>query len=132
MAWGLTDKWSAARNHFVKDYTQAPDISARVNLQCASLFWRHVGDRTHYFSWLGLSQRLRARFIIESRRLCFQFRQTEVQYFHDTVASQHDVFRLDVSVNDSGFMCGCQGQRYLIGNIQRFNQFQFTAAQLLS
>ncbi len=54
----------------------------------------------------------------------FQFRQTEVEYFEPSIIPNHEIVRLQVTVNDPSFMSGTHriGQRN--GNLEEFVERQ--------
>ena len=58
-----------------------------------------------------------------------QLRQAEVQHFNQAVMPQHDVFRLDVAVNDSGLVGAGERARNLDGHVERPMQFELITRQ---
>ena len=57
--------------------------------------------------------------IVRRQPLLGQFGNPEIEHFHVSVRSQHDVLRFDVAVHDTGIMRGSQRRGYLHGNFQR-------------
>ena len=69
------------------------DVLAERHLRC------HIGGRTHDHA-LDCGQRLRA---VNGRGLD----ETKIEHLDVAVAPDHDVFRLDVPMNDARGMSGC-------------------------
>src|SRR5438477_9985156 len=60
-----------------------------------------------------------------------QLSQAEVEDFDVTIAPHHDILRLDVAVNNSGFVCGGERRSSLNGDIEHRAQRQMFARDLL-
>ena len=110
-------KRNAASDHFVEQHAQTPGVSACIDIQSARLFRRHVVWRTHDHTRLRTQHGRRLRLAARGGE---QLGQAEVQYLYDAILAQHDVLRLDVTMDDSGLMrCG-QRRRDLRGNTEQF------------
>ena len=100
-------EWRAARDHLVKHNPKTENVAARINLPATGLFGRHVLHCAHHQAGgnvhvLG-SSRLRRRLLLFG-----EFGQTKIQHLYVAVVAQHDVFRLDVAMDDSCFVRSCQ------------------------
>src|SRR6185369_2884485 len=111
----------ASGNHFVKHHAQTPDVSAIVeSLHRQRLLGRHVTYSSHYDACFGVKQ-----FAIGVALLPDGLRETEVEHLHDAVApAQHDVFRLDVAMDDVRLMRCIQSGGDLDANLQHFVKIQ--------
>ena len=85
------------------------------------LLRRHICDRAHHHAGVRLDLCLVQSLSINcAQPLWRQLGESEVQHLHDTVASNHDVFRLDVAVNDAGLVSRLQRRGYLRGDVEHF------------
>ena len=61
-----------------------------------------------------------------------QLRNPEVEHFHVPVRPQHDVLRLDVAVDNAGFVGGGERTRHLDRDVDGFTQLHSPARQTLT
>src|SRR6266550_212340 len=132
------------RYHFVKDYAETPDIGALINRRAARLFRRHVTNGSQYRPQIGLSECHRSCLVRRSpwhaealrRRLgeggFRQLRNPEVEHFHIPVRPEHDVLRLDVTMDDSRLMRGSERTRHLDRDVNGFTDLHPPAHQTLT
>jgi len=52
--------------------------------------------------------------------LFFEFGNSEVEDFHESVLTEHHVFRLDIAVENACLMRGGESARHLNSNIKNF------------
>jgi hypothetical protein len=120
------------RYHFVKNYAEIPDIGAFINLPAARLLRRHVTNGSQDRAQIGLKQQ--QRFVCRYRRRHFLFGQLcnpEVEHFHVSVRPEHDVLRLDVAMDNAGFVSGGERACHLDRNIDGFANLHSPAQQTL-
>ena len=75
------------------------------------------------------------RFFLRHRHRHFlfgQLRNPEVEHFHVPVRPQHDVLRLDVAMDNAGFVGGRERSRDLDRHVDRFICFHRRARQTLA
>ena len=95
----------------------APEIRAGVHLRTPRLLWRHISIGAHHYARLGTKDAQFRRGVLFAD---VKLGHSKVQQLHQSVGAKHDVFRLDVAVNDAGLM-GCGERRgKLARNPQRF------------
>ena len=92
-----------------------------VNFAIAHLFGRHIGGRADNHAFHRIVCQALLKFGVFGQ-LC----QTEIENLHETVGTQHYIFRLDVAVNDSGFVRRRQSLAGLRDNGKRL--FEINAA----
>ena len=88
------------------------------------LFWRHVTRRAHHLMSAG--QRVVCDFIRH------QLRQAKVGNSYSSAGINEDVFRFDVSVDDSFVVSELECLADLRNDCQCLLRFEFTALQQLS
>ena len=133
LSWCVADEWRAAGHHFVKNYAEAPDIGPLIDRCTTRLFWRHVRNGSEYRAQVGFNQQ--KRFVFRHRCRCFLFGKLcdpEVEHFHISVRSEHNVPRVDVAMDNPGLMGGGECACYLNRNIDRFTQLHSPAHQTLT
>src|SRR5205085_1276171 len=102
-------------------HTETPYIGSLVHLKTARLFRRHVTDCAHNHAWFSVDRVDSFCLWIRNETLTFsQFSQTKVQHLYVPIMPDHDVFRLDVSMDDSGLMSCRQSRTHLHHRIERF------------
>src|SRR5262245_24039150 len=110
-------------DHLVEHDTKTEDVRPRVSLKPARLLRRHIANRTKQHPGIsrdwevgsgewgaGTSNLVSdSRFPIPDSQLPTlnsELGESEIQYLHVTVGPKHDVFRLDVAVDDPGGVRG--------------------------
>src|SRR6266487_2207889 len=110
----------SARNHFIKHSTTTPDVCSRIHLKTAGLFRRHVAYSSQDHAWvcleMWLCRRLWVTSFLRSYSFC-QLRETEIQDFYVSVGADHDVFRLNIPMNNTCCMRYHKRRAKLNGNI---------------
>src|ERR1700687_733945 len=101
-------------NCLVKNYSKRKNVGTRIGLRLANRFGRHV---------IYCSRELRAGLSTQSRfRLAGKvLSHNKVQDLDLARCSQHDIFRLDVVMNDTRIVCRGQGQGTLRSDGQEFD-----------
>src|SRR5437588_4954329 len=61
-----------------------------------------------------------------------QLSQSEIEHLHVAVWAQHDVFRLDVPMDNARFMCGDERSRNLLRNSHRVTKRNWPLPQSLT
>src|SRR5439155_8730233 len=132
--------WCVARerlmpgHHFVKDYAQTPDVGSFINRRAARLFRRHVTNGSQYRPRIGLSECHRSCPVRRSLgeggfgKLC----NPEIEHFHVAVPPEHNVARVDVAMNNPGFMGGGERACHLDRNIDSFTDLDSPAPETLT
>ena len=95
----------STREHLVENHTERPDVGRLVRSVAGQLFRGHVGDRADRDA--GLRQPGQSR----------ELRDTEIENLDDAVVRDHQIGRLDVAVDDAGFMRLDEAPGYLRGDI---------------
>ena len=90
--------------HVVASHAQAVDVAARIELPAFDLLRAHVQRRAHGDAHLRELQRLFP---------AADAGQTEIGHFHFAGAGEHDIFRLDVAVDDAAVGGFAQGGGHL-------------------
>ena len=99
------------REHFIQHDTHGINIGLIVNITAARLLRRDIVHRADGLVGHGL------RFCL--REAC----DTEIRHLNGAVFQQHDVLRLDVSVNDALFVGVLQSAEDLHRKVQRLSPF---------
>src|SRR6266568_1193902 len=101
--WRRTAKGNRTGQHFIKNYTEAVDVRGGSQPGAITLFRRHVAGRANHRP--NLSQGLPVVFIQGISR---EFRDAEIQNLDHgwevRMLDDEDVGRLQVSMNDAGFV----------------------------
>src|SRR6476620_6245380 len=130
--------------HFVENHTETPNISAFINRRAARLLRRHVTGSSQYRSTAGVSEGGRFRPVRRNpwhaealrRRLSEggfgKFRNPKVENLCVSVRSKHDVFRLDIAVDNAGFVRREECTRHLDGDIDNLTELDRSAPQTLT
>src|SRR6266542_631701 len=132
-SWRFASEWRMRRYHFVKDCAETPDIGALINRRAVRLFRRHVTNGSRYRPQVGLNQQY--RFVCRYRHRHFLFGQLcnpEIEHFHVSVRSEHDVLRLDVAMDNACFVGGGECTRYLDRDVDRFTDLDSPTHQTLT
>ena len=98
-----------------------------IDVVVRDLFGRHIGGRAdddafHRVCEIALS------FAVGLAQFC----QTEIENFHVTVGANHDVFRLDVAVNDSGLCAAASASQTCDDDRKRFFELQIRSLDQLA
>src|SRR5438132_6432450 len=116
--------------HFVKDYSETPDIGAFINLGAARLFRRHVRNGSEYRAEVGLNQQ--EHFVFRHRAFLFgKLCNPKVEHFHISIRPEHDVPRVDVAMDNARFMSRGECARHLDRNIDSFTDLDSPAQPTL-
>ena len=111
-------------DHFKEHGSEAEHIASRVCFLSPRLLWRHVSGCSHDSTRSGCVGALLS--------LCRRDqRKTEIHHLHRLVAAQHDVFRLNVTVDNTGAMSGSKHVRTLQRNPNGVFQAESAGAQFL-
>src|ERR1044072_2299202 len=86
-----------ATRHLVKNRAQAEEVASIIQLLTAQLLRRHVGHGSRY----NVDLRHNARAFTRQWSFLNRLGQSEVQHFHVAAGPDHDVFRLDVAMDDA-------------------------------
>ena len=124
VAWSFTIEGFVLSRHFIDDGAQSENVRAAIDYFPPRLLGRHItGGAEHHARPRAhlLSRRLGRN---DRRRLFSQFRQTEIENFHVAIRPQHDVLGLDIAMNDSRCMSGCQSVGNLNRDLQRLVEIQ--------
>src|SRR5882724_7169391 len=119
--------------HFVKDYAETPDIGAFINRRAVRLLRRHITNGSQDRPQVGLNQQ--HRFVCRDRHRQFLFGKLcnpKVEHFHVSVRPEHDVLRLDVTMNNSRLMGGSERTGHLDSDISSFTDLHSSAHQTLT
>ena len=127
-----------AGQHLVEHDAEGPDIGAAIDRAPAGLFRRHIGgraeDHAHLRAWPAVacgegSRRHRRRVHRRpARRVRIHgFRQTEVEHLHRAVGADFDVLRLQIAMDDAGFVRGLERVGDLLRDRQRVGQWHRAA-----
>ena len=116
MAIGDVDEVVAAHrrlagDHLVHHRAERVEIGAGVGLLRARLLRRNVEQRSHDGA---------GRAVLERRLRLGELGQAEVEHLHVAVGPQHDVFRLDVAVDDAGVVRGGERAGDADGDVEHF------------
>ena len=113
-----TPKGNRAGQHLMKHDPETEDVAPVIDFLSPGLLGRHVGDRTHDLSGIGLSpgESLDVA-AFSGERLC-QLGETEVDDLGMAVLGHHDIGRLHVAVEDSFFVSLCKSFRHIGGDLE--------------
>src|SRR4030095_15407781 len=132
-SWRFTSEWRMPRYHFVKDYAETPNIGTLISLRAVRLLRRHIANGSHYRPQVSLNQQ--QRFVCRYRYRHFLFGKLcnpKIEHFHVTVRPEHDVLRLDVTVDNASFV-GCRERTgHLDRDVNSFTQLHSPAHQTLA
>ncbi len=81
---------------FVKNHTQGEDVSSRVRNPFQQHFRRHVGGRSAH-----AASAIDGGALVATRQV---FGHTKVENLHSAIGGQHDIFRLDVAMDDAALV----------------------------
>ena len=97
----LAAKRTPSRDRLVDNAAEREDVGARIRGESGDLLWRDVPDRPHDSATArqGCSRRL------TDLRLHEKLRQPEVENLCVAVRRDHDVFRLQVTMDDVRLVC---------------------------
>ena len=97
------------------------------------LFRGHITRGANYSASAGVDHRFGQGFGVCNRiRRAGQLGEAKIEQLNVTVASDHDVLRLDVAMNDAGFMSCDEGAGGLDGNVQNLIEKQRAVADKLA
>src|SRR5216684_4942875 len=98
----------------------------------AHLLRRHVTDCAHHCAGIGyLFPGIDFRtdtLVSQWSQLC----QTEIENLHAAVIGDEKIFRLQIAMSDSSFMCRCQTLSNLLGIIERLALRKHAVVKLLT
>src|SRR5262249_45980126 len=107
-------------DHFIQYGPQAEDVASAIRLPPLRLFRRHIRKRPHYHAGGGEWRRGGGESVFPQLPPSLnQLRQPEIEHLHVAVSPNHDVFRLDVAVNNSLTMRGGERGGGLRHDVQR-------------
>ena len=94
-----------AREHFVEDHAECPDVGAAIDRLASRLLGTHIGGRAEHDAGARLGgcrdrRRVRHRRPACARRGGREFRDSEVQHLHRPIGSDLDVRGLEIAVDD--------------------------------
>ena len=122
---------SSARQHFIQHDAETENVRTRVKGFSAHLFGRHIGERPDHRARLRRRPFFRKRFAFAVNQLTGrrgEFGDAEIENFHDSVQTNHNIFRFYIAMHDAGGVRGGERESRLLGNFERVNQRQFAAA----
>src|SRR5438552_18281020 len=110
-----------AGDTLVEHPTKREDITAPINLASHRLLRRQIGRCTDKGATLRLHDEkcLRLGFRDSDLLVVELFGKSEVEYFDLTSVVDHDVLRLDVTVNYASAVRFAQGRGHVLNNLQR-------------
>src|SRR5947209_5986954 len=124
-------KWRAPRHHLVYHDTEAEDVAARINRHASRLLWRHIVHGAHHQPRRSIYSLRGWPFAISGERLLLgQFSEAEVEHLHVAVGPEHDVLRLDVTMDDPGGVRRRERARRLNRYVERSVQAQLFVLQV--
>src|SRR5687768_13308844 len=100
----LAFKRNPSGGQFIEYYPKTPDVGLFTHLETARLLWRHVLGCAHDFSRISLHYLNRSRLGITMQSRKIELRQTKVEHLYITIASDHHILWLNVSMYYSGRM----------------------------
>lgn len=106
-----------AGRQFVEDDPEREDIGGGGCSFSSSLLWRHIAHGSQQRAWIGRQARL--DFILGAGfrgNAC----QAEIQHLDISIAANHDIFRLDIAVHDTGGVSHGQSPRDLATDVKQF------------
>src|SRR5438132_7213767 len=98
----------------------------------AHLLGRHVADRSHHRARIGNlfpGVDLRTDTLVT---LWPQLRQTEIENLHAAIGGDEEIFRLEIAMSDSPFMCHGETLSNLLGVVERLALLERAVVQLLT
>ncbi len=120
-----------AREHFVQNGAKGEDVGEVVGRFAAHLLRRHVADRSHHHSRLGLLVQC-ARCSDGVGLRLGELGQAEVQNFDSPVFRDEQVLRFQIAVHDAFVVRRRQAVGHLDGVIDRLPYCQRPAPQMLA
>src|SRR5438105_11704406 len=95
-------EWPSPCDHFVNKHAEAPYISALIHWKPARLLGGHVLSGAHNDTRICLNDGSRCGCLphLSIEFLC-QFSETKIEHLNVSVPTYHDVFRLDVPMDDA-------------------------------
>ncbi len=123
-AGSISAERQSAGGHLIQHYTERKEVSARVELRAANLFWRHVGDCADGAA--GTGEKFFRRCGGQSRNAeAFsergELRQTEIENLGVAALGDEYVCGLDVAVDDA----------FRVGGFERVGNFDSPVEHLL-
>ncbi len=113
LGWGGTRQCRASLHQFVEYGGEAENFAPCIKFLAARLFRRHVSRGSHDVAGLC---RVQGPF---GAKLC-NLRQAKIHDFDQAIGPQHDIFRLDITVQDAGSVGRLQGGSALNHHIESF------------
>ena len=102
---------------FIKNQAEAENIRTVIGFRAAHLLGRHVTHRAHYRTRLGVN---RESFGILGSGASKRFSQSEVDNLRPALAAQKNILRLQVAMDDPGFMSTGETSGNLLGNLKHW------------
>ena len=103
----------------VQNATEGEDIGARIGRFAQRLLRRHVTDRAEDSAGCGGPGHCGARGIGRTDGLDLEFSKAEIEHLRIPRMGDHDVFRFEIAVDDSGAVSSSNGIRDLRHEIER-------------
>ena len=104
MSTSVSPRKAASSQHLVKDRAHAEDVAAVVDWLAPQLLGRHVGHGADYRAALGnRGQFFHGAFGFSRRGL--QFRDSKVENLDSVVGGYKQIFRLEITMNDTALVC---------------------------
>ena len=103
-----------AGQRFIKNHAQREHIRSSIRRFFQKDFWRHIGRGTRHRSGA-----IHCGTLVGAWQV---FGDAKVQDFHLTRGSEHDIFWLNVAVNDAAFVGRGQCVHALGGDVEEFLQ----------
>ena len=129
---GAGAKGAPARQHFVEDGAERKNVRPMISRQAPDLLRRHVSDGPEHGAWLGRAANRRGLRRVPTPARIDLLRQAEVQDFDAPLASDEDVLRLQVAVNDPFLVGGGETLRYLYREIRCLARTEFAPLEMLA
>src|SRR5450432_2793826 len=107
-------KWILPGERLVKNHAQRKDVRAAVAFLLLQNLRSHVRKSS---SEARAFKRVPRGSVIRSGKLA---RYAEIERFHLSVSRKHDVFRLDIPVEEAGFVRRRKSRSALRGNRKKF------------
>src|SRR6185295_8938693 len=98
-------KRASTRKHLVKNCAERKNIRALIDNSTLQLFRRHVTNRTHHHTRIGINASCRYFCLRLMTVQLRELRQTEIENLQATVVGNENIFRFQIAMDDSLLVC---------------------------